>query len=75
MPVWTFYEERNFLSLPRINPHIVQCVAVCCSEILVPTTRLLVTVIENTTVHHGLDSHPSSVREKVYMNWKGINKK
>lgn len=68
MLVWTFYGDRNSVSLPRISPHIVQCVAVCCSEMLVPTTRLLVIVTENTTVHHGLDWNLSCVHEKVDVN-------
>jgi len=73
VPVWTFYEDGNCVSVPRINPHIVQCVAVCCSEMLVPTI-LLVLVTENTTVHHGRDSDLSCVHEKVDINWGGINR-
>jgi hypothetical protein len=69
VPVWTLYGERNFVSLARISPHIVHCVAVCCSEVqLVPTIRLLVIVTENTAVHHGLDSNLSCVHEKVDVN-------
>jgi hypothetical protein len=68
VPVRTLYEERNFVSLPRFSPHIVHCVVVCCSEVLVPTIRLLVILTENTTVHHGLDSNLSCVHEKVDVN-------